>query len=142
MTNIAGEKRSASLFPVVAAALVDDTGRVLVQQRPPGKQMAGLWEFPGGKVETGETPEDALVRELNEELGIVVDPAALNPATFASEKLGDRHLLLLLYVCRSWSGDPAALDAVALKWVTLADMRTLAMPPADAPFIAALERMI
>lgn len=142
MTNIAGEKRSASLFPVVAAALVDDAGRVLVQQRPPGKQMAGLWEFPGGKVETGETPEDALVRELNEELGIVVDPAALNPATFASEKLGDRHLLLLLYVCRIWSGDPAALDAVALKWVTLAEMRTLAMPPADAPFIAALERMI
>ncbi|QQV78684.1 (deoxy)nucleoside triphosphate pyrophosphohydrolase [Sphingomonas aliaeris] len=142
MTKISVEIQAVALFPVVAAALIDDAGRVLVQQRPPGKQMAGLWEFPGGKLEPGETPEAALVRELDEELGIVVDPAALRPATFASELLGDRSLLLLLYLCRSWSGDPVALDAVAVRWVTLAEMRTLDMPPADAPFIAALERMI
>ena len=128
-----------SLFPVVAAALIDPTGRVLVQQRPPGKQMAGLWEFPGGKIEPGETPEAALVRELHEELGIAVAERDLAPLTFASETLGDRHLLLLLYVCRVWRGDPVALDAVALSWALPADLRALAMPPADAPFIAALE---
>ena len=128
-----------SLFPVVAAALIDPTGRVLVQQRPPGKQMDGLWEFPGGKIEPGETPEAALVRELHEELGIAVAERDLAPLTFASETLGDRHLLLLLYVCRVWRGDPVALDAVALSWALPADLRALAMPPADAPFIAALE---
>ena len=128
-----------SLFPVVAAALIDPTGRVLVQQRPPGKQMAGLWEFPGGKIEPGETPEAALVRELHEELGIAVAERDLAPLTFASETLGDRHLLLLLYVCRVWRHDPVALDAVALSWALPADLRALAMPPADAPFIAALE---
>ena len=142
MTNISPEMPDFTLFPVVAAALIGVTGDVLVQQRPPGKQMAGLWEFPGGKLEAGETPEAALVRELKEELGIVVDPADLRPATFASEPLRDRNLLLLLYVCRAWSGDPVALDAVALQWVTLAEMRTLDMPPADAPFVDALERMI
>lgn len=140
MTNAA--LRSSALFPVVAAALVDPRGRILVQQRPPGKQMAGLWEFPGGKVEPGETPEAALVRELTEELGIAVDPAALLPATFASQMLGDKHLLLLLYVCRAWRGDPVALDAVALKWATPGEMCALDMPPADAPFIAVLERML
>jgi 8-oxo-dGTP diphosphatase len=104
MTNPVSER----LFPVVAAALVDAQGRVLVQQRPPGKQMAGLWEFPGGKLESGETPEAALVRELAEELGIAVDPADLAPLTFASEPLGGKHLLLLLYLCRAWTGAPAA----------------------------------
>ncbi|MEG3122689.1 (deoxy)nucleoside triphosphate pyrophosphohydrolase [Sphingomonas sp. GB1N7] len=142
MTNRSDQIVATSLFPVVAAALVDASGRVLVQQRPPGKQMAGLWEFPGGKVESGETPEAALVRELAEELGIKVDAAALTPATFASEPLGGKHLLLLLYVCRDWIGEPAALDAVALKWVTLAEMRGLDMPPADAPFIDTLERLL
>jgi 8-oxo-dGTP diphosphatase len=138
MTNPVSER----LFPVVAAALVDAQGRVLVQQRPPGKQMAGLWEFPGGKLESGETPEAALVRELAEELGIAVDPADLAPLTFASEPLGGKHLLLLLYLCRAWTGAPAALDAVALRWVTLDEMRALDMPPADRPFIAALQRVI
>ena len=135
-------KPPAKLFPVVAAALIDAQGRVLVQQRPPGKQMAGLWEFPGGKLEPGETPEAALVRELTEELGIVVTPSDLIPATFASETLGDRHLLLLLYTCRAWTGAPQALDAVALRWATPDEMRTLPMPPADAPFVDVLQRMI
>ena len=129
------------LLPVVAAALIDTDRRILVQQRPPGRHMAGLWEFPGGKVEPGETPEAALARELAEELGIHVAEVDLVPATFASAGLGDRHLLLLLYVCRRWSGTPAALDATALHWVRAADMRDLAMPPADAPFIDVLERL-
>ena len=131
-----------ALFPVVAAALIDGAGRVLVQQRPSGRQMAGLWEFPGGKLEPGETPEAALVRELAEELGIVVAATDLMPATFASHGLDDRHLLLLLYVCRVWRGDPQALDAVALRWAKPDEMRTLPMPPADAPFIDVLEKLL
>jgi 8-oxo-dGTP diphosphatase len=133
--------KATPLFPVVAAALIDRQGRVLVQQRPAGKHMAGLWEFPGGKVEPGETPEAALVRELHEELGIAIEEAALVPLTFASAPLGERHLLLLLYLCRDWQGEPQALDAVALQWVRPADMRALAMPPADQPFIAILEAL-
>ncbi len=131
-----------SLFPVVAAALVDADGRVLLQQRPPGKQMAGLWEFPGGKVEPGETPEAALIRELDEELGISVAASCLAPATFASAPLGDRHLLLLLYVCRKWEGLPQALEASALKWVRPVAMHALDMPPADRPMIGLLEALI
>jgi 8-oxo-dGTP diphosphatase len=130
-----------SLF-VVAVALVDRAGRVLVQQRPAGKQLAGLWEFPGGKVEPGETPEAALVRELSEELGIAVAPDALRPLTFASEPLADRHLLLLLYLCREWEGEPQALDAVALAWHAPSSLRGLAMPPADLPFVAVLEKAL
>ena len=124
---------------VVAAALVDDRGRVLVQQRPAGKALAGLWEFPGGKVEPGEQPEAALVRELREELAIDVDAAALTALTFASMPLTDRHLLLLLYGCRAWRGDPQPLEASALAWHPPAALRELDMPPADAPFIAVLE---
>jgi 8-oxo-dGTP diphosphatase len=127
---------------VVAAALVGVDGRVLLQQRPAGKAMAGLWEFPGGKVEVGERPEQALVRELGEELGIAVEEAALVPAAFASAPLGDRHLLLLLYLCRGWKGEPQALDAAALRWATPAEMRGLAMPPADVPLVVALERLL
>lgn len=130
-----------SLF-VVAVALVDAAGRVLVQQRPAGKQMAGLWEFPGGKVEPGETPEAALVREVAEELGIAVAQETLRPLTFASEPLADRHLVLLLYLCRNWVGEPQALDAVALSWHAPSALHALAMPPADLPFIAALERSL
>ena len=130
---------SRPLMLVVAAALIDDAGRVLVQQRPSGKALAGLWEFPGGKVEPGETPEAALVRELAEELGIGVGVAALEPLTFASEPLADRHLLLLLYLCRGWAGEPQPLDAVALAWHMPSELHGLAMPPADLPFIATLE---
>lgn len=131
-----------NLLLVSAAALVDDQGRILVQQRSHGRSMAGLWEFPGGKVEPGETPEHALVRELHEELGIDVDPDMLSPAVFGSEPLGDSHLLLLLYLCREWRGTPAALDADGLQWILPGDLRTLAMPPADIPMIAVLERLV
>ncbi|MES2441605.1 MAG: (deoxy)nucleoside triphosphate pyrophosphohydrolase [Pseudomonadota bacterium] len=127
---------------VVAAALVDAAGRVLVQQRPPGKPMAGLWEFPGGKVEPGEAPEAALVRELAEELGVAVALESLVPAAFASEALGERHLVLLLYTVREWAGVPEAHHASALQWVTPGEMRGLAMPPADVPLVAALEGLI
>lgn len=127
---------------VVAAALVGPNGRVLLQQRAPGRSMAGLWEFPGGKVEEGETPEAALVRELAEELGVVVDPAALEAACFASAPLGERHMILLLYVCRAWVGEPRALDATALKWARFSEMRDLPMPPADAPLVELLEALV
>lgn len=127
---------------VVAAALVDPSGRVLLQQRAPGRSMAGLWEFPGGKMESGETPEAALARELAEELGIAVDEAALAPACFASAPVGDRHMILLLYICREWRGEPQALDASALEWVSVADMRARAMPPADVPLIELLDALL
>jgi 8-oxo-dGTP diphosphatase len=133
---------SDHLLPVVAAALVDADGRVLLQQRPAGKSLAGLWEFPGGKLEAGETPEDALIRELEEELGIAVPHACLAPAAFASAPLGERHLLLLLYVARKWVGVPRALEATALKWVRPADMHALPMPPADRPLIGLLDALL
>lgn len=130
------------LLAVVAAALIDPVGRVLVQQRPAGGSMAGLWEFPGGKIEPGETPEAALVRELDEELGIAVVPDAVSALTFASAPLGERHLLLLLYACRAWRGEPRALEASALAWHAPGELRRLAMPPADLPLIAVLERAL
>jgi 8-oxo-dGTP diphosphatase len=139
--NPSGNAPGEILF-VVAAALVDADGRVLVQQRPPGKPMAGLWEFPGGKVETGETPEAALVRELTEELGIDVEAACLAPATFASESLGQRHLVLLLYALRKWRGVPVAHHASALKWVRPLELHALDMPPADKPLIGLLEALV
>nr|WP_221239376.1 (deoxy)nucleoside triphosphate pyrophosphohydrolase [Sphingomonas xinjiangensis] len=127
---------------VVAAALVDGDGRVLVQRRPAGKPMAGLWEFPGGKVEAGELPEFALARELEEELGISLDPGLVKPCAFASETLGTKHLLLLLYTLRNWSGTPAARHADALQWVYPGELHALEMPPADVPLIAALEKLV
>jgi 8-oxo-dGTP diphosphatase len=127
---------------VVAAALVDDERRVLLQQRAPGRAMAGLWEFPGGKLEDSELPEAALVRELEEELGIHADSASLAPAAFASAPLGDKHMLLLLYICREWRGEPRPLDASALQWVTPKEMSALPMPPADQPLIALLDALI
>jgi len=127
---------------VVAAALVDAKGRVLLQQREPGRAMAGLWEFPGGKVEPGELPEAALARELREELGVSVARAALQPACFASAPLGERHLVLLLYLCRDWSGDPQPLDASGFQWLRPADMDATKMPPADGPLIALLEQLL
>ena len=133
-----------SAFPllVVAAALVDADGRVLLQQRPPGKAMAGLWEFPGGKVEVGETPEAALIRELEEELGIRTHASCLAPAAFASEALGDKHLLLLLYVCRKWEGLPEARHATELTWVRPNQMYAMEMPPADLPLIGLLDSLL
>ena len=142
MADLGLDGRNAVLFPVVAVALIDADGRVLVQQRPADKSMAGLWEFPGGKIEPGETPEDALIRELKEELAITVPCACLSPATFASAPLGDRRLVLLLYICRKWTGVPRALEAAALKWVRPREMYALAMPPADAPLIALLEALV
>ncbi|MEC3911772.1 (deoxy)nucleoside triphosphate pyrophosphohydrolase [Sphingobium sp. CR2-8] len=133
---------SNSPLLVVAVALVDADGRVLLQERPPGKAMAGLWEFPGGKVEPGETPEAALIRELEEELGIETHASCLAPATFASEALGDRHLLLLLYVCRKWTGIAQARHATALQWLRPAQMYALDMPPADLPLIGLLEALL
>jgi 8-oxo-dGTP diphosphatase len=127
---------------VVAAALVDGEGRVLLQQRAPGRQMEGLWEFPGGKIDPGELPEAALVRELKEELGIEVDAASLTAAAFASAPLGERHLLLLLYICREWHGTPQPLDASGLKWVHPREMPKLPMPPADEPLVALLEALL
>src|SRR5690349_3635552 len=110
---------------IVAAALIDADGRVLVQQRPADKAMAGLWEFPGGKVEPGETPEAALIRELREELGIETQTACLAPACFASEPLGGRHMVLLLYVCRKWRGVPQPLEAPALRWLRPVELHSL-----------------
>jgi 8-oxo-dGTP diphosphatase len=127
---------------VVAAALADPQGQVLLQRRPAGKAMAGLWEFPGGKVEEGERPEAALVRELAEELGIRVEEEALVPAAFASADNGGRHMLLLLYLCRRWEGVPTALDAEALGWVSPQEMEKLAMPPADRPLIPRLAALL
>jgi len=130
---------------VVAAALADGRGRVLLQRRPPGRAMAGLWEFPGGKIEPGERPEAALVRELAEELGIAVEAEALSPAAFASADAADgsgRSMLLLLYLCRRWAGEPRALHADALLWVEPGEMPRLPMPPADVPLVEALQRIV
>lgn len=127
---------------VVAVALVDAERRVLLQQRAPERHMAGLWEFPGGKVERGERLEAALARELKEELGIDVDEDRLEPATFASAALGHGRLLLLLYICREWRGVPEPLDASALKWLRPDQMDSVAMPPADKPLIALLDALI
>ena len=126
------------LLLVVAAALVDGAGRVLVTQRPEGKALAGLWEFPGGKVEAGERPEDALVRELGEELGITVTAADLAPLTFASHAYPDAHLLMPLYVCRRWQGAARSCEGQPLRWLKPHDLRDLPMPPADEPLIPAL----
>jgi 8-oxo-dGTP diphosphatase len=123
------------LLLVVAVALVDADDRVLIAQRPEGKQLAGLWEFPGGKLGPGERPEDALIRELREELGIEVKTACLAPLTFASHTYADFHLLMPLFVCRRWDGFVQSREAQALKWVRAKALRDYPMPPADAPLI-------
>ena len=123
---------------VAAAALVDVDGRVLLAQRPEGKSMAGLWEFPGGKIGPGETPEACLIRELREELGIDVSASCLGPFTFASHAYEDFHLLMPLYLCRVWEGIAAPREGQALKWLRPGDMRRYPMPPADIPLVAML----
>ena len=123
---------------VVACALVDADRRVLIAQRPEGKQLAGLWEFPGGKIEAGETPEAALIRELREELGVDTSEACLAPLTFASHAYDDWHLLMPLYVCRKWQGTPTTHEHSALKWVRPLRLHDYPMPPADLPLIAPL----
>ena len=127
---------------VCAVALIDSDGRLLMAKRPEGKTLAGLWEFPGGKVEEGERPEAALIRELKEELGIDVTESCLAPLTFASHAYADFHLLMPLYVCRRWRGIPRGLEGQELKWVQAKDLRTLPMPPADMPLIAHLVELL
>ncbi|MDM7851902.1 8-oxo-dGTP diphosphatase MutT [Pseudochrobactrum kiredjianiae] len=120
---------------VAACALIDADGRILLAQRPEGKNLAGLWEFPGGKVESGETPEDALIRELQEELGIITKHACLAPLTFASYAYEKFHLLMPLYICRRYEGIARSMEGQALKWVRPQDLRSYPMPPADEPLI-------
>ena len=127
---------------VVACALVDVDKRVLIAQRPEGKALAGLWEFPGGKVETGEKPEETLIRELEEELGIVVKEACLAPLTFASHTYPDFHLVMPLYVCRRWDGTVTAREGQKLAWVRPNRLREYPMPPADVPLVAHLTTLL
>jgi 8-oxo-dGTP diphosphatase len=133
-----------NFLSVASAALIDADGRLLIQQRPPGKPFAGLWEFPGGKVEEGETPEAALIRELKEELDIDVEAACLAPATFASEQQpgSTRHMVLLLYVCRKWRGTPRSLEGATVRWVRVQDLYGLEMPAPDRPLIGLLEALL
>ncbi|MBR9864651.1 MAG: (deoxy)nucleoside triphosphate pyrophosphohydrolase [Rhodobacteraceae bacterium] len=127
---------------VSAVALIDKDGRVLLAQRPEGKSLAGLWEFPGGKVEAGETPEHALIRELEEELGINTWASCLAPLTFASHSYDDFHLLMPLYACRKWEGIPTPKENQVLKWVRPNEMSAYPMPPADIPLIAMLRDLL
>lgn len=130
------------LLLVVAAALLDADNRVLIAQRPEGKQLAGLWEFPGGKIEAGERPEETLIRELKEELGIDVREPCLAPLTFASHAYPDFHLLMPLYVCRRWEGTVVAKEGQQLKWVRPNKLRDFPMPPADEPLVSHLMTLL
>jgi 8-oxo-dGTP diphosphatase len=136
MVAIGAEK--PPIVPIVCAALVDGDGKVLLQQRPPGKAMAGLWEFPGGKINEGESPETALCRELREELGLDVAPSSLEPFGFASHRYDSFHILLLLYRCQAWHGAPQPREGQALAWVAPEGMSDYAMPAADKPLVAML----
>ena len=141
----AAEGAPAGANPIVlvaAVALVDADGRVLLARRPPGKAMAGLWEFPGGKLAVGETPEQALIRELREELGIDTEQSCLAPLTFASHGYDDFHLLMPLYVCRVWHGTVVPREGQELRWVRPARLRDFPMPPADAPLIPVLRDLL
>jgi len=132
----------AKLVLVAACALVDSDGRVLIAQRPAGRSMAGLWEFPGGKIEAGERPEDALIRELHEELSITVKEACLAPFTFASHTYPEFHLLMPLYICRRWDGIVRPREGQAVKWVRPREMSSYPMPPADLPLIPMLRDLL
>jgi 8-oxo-dGTP diphosphatase len=137
-----GQAVSLKLVLVAACALIDTDGRVLIAQRPVGKPMAGLWEFPGGKVDAGERPEETLIRELNEELGIVVNEACLAPLTFASHAYADFHLLMPLYICRRWEGMVRPLEGQELTWVRPNRLRDYPMPAADVPLIPHLTALL
>lgn len=132
----------AKVVLVVACSLIDPDGRVLMAQRPAGKNLAGLWEFPGGKMEAGERPEDTLIRELREELGIEVKEPCLAPFSFASHSYVDFHLLMPLYICRRWEGMPQALEHEAIKWVRPKDMAQLKLTPADIPLVPMLRDLL
>lgn len=138
MPTTGAEPPAKPLKLVMAVALVDEEGRVLLARRPAGKELAGLWEFPGGKLHHGETPETALVRELKEELGIEVAPGCLAPIAFASHDYEAFHLLMPLFICRKWRGIARACEGQELKWVRPESLREYAMPPADAPLVAQL----
>ena len=130
------------LVLVVALALIDGDGRVFIARRPEGKAMAGLWEFPGGKIETGETPEAAAIREAREELGIAIEEPCLAPFAFASHAYETFHLLMPLYLCRKWQGVPRAREHSEVRWVRPARLRDFPMPPADAPLVAMLQDLL
>lgn len=133
MTNTAPR-----LVLVAACALIDSDGRVLIAQRPEGKSMAGLWEFPGGKVEAGESPEATIIREMHEELSVTIEEPCLAPFTFASHRYDDFHLMMPLYLCRKWQGSVTPNEGQAIKWVAPRDLRKFDMPPADKPLVAML----
>jgi 8-oxo-dGTP diphosphatase len=134
--------QATPILLVAAVALVDPDGRVLVTRRPEGKAMAGLWEFPGGKLDPCESPESCLIRELEEELGVTTEAACLAPLTFASHAYAEFHLLMPLYVCRVWQGDPRPREGQALRWLRPRQLRGLEMPPADLPLIPHLEELL
>ncbi len=142
MTDAPVTETAVPTVLVVAVALIDPDGRILIAQRPEGKQLAGLWEFPGGKVEAGERPEQALIRELHEELGIDVKEACLAPFVFTSHAYEKFHLLMPLYLCRRWSGTVVAKEHTALAWVKPDKLRDYPMPPADEPLVAWLRDLI
>ncbi|MGB7405363.1 MAG: 8-oxo-dGTP diphosphatase MutT [Pacificimonas sp.] len=127
---------------VAAAALVDRDGRILLSQRPDGKHLAGTWEFPGGKIEAGETPEAALIRELREELGIDTHESCLAPAAFTSHGYDDFHLVMLVFLCRKWTGTPQGAEGQALRWEKVPRMFALDMPPADRPLLGVLDALV
>ena len=142
MPTTAVEAPAKPIILVAAVALIDADGRVLLAQRPDGKAMGGLWEFPGGKVEAGETPEAALIRELREELAIETFSSCLAPLTFASHGYDDFHLLMPLFACRRWQGQPQAIEHQALRWVRPMRLADYPMPPADVPLVAMLRDLL
>ena len=130
------------IITVSAAVLIDGEGRILLAQRPEGRSMAGLWEFPGGKIESGETPEEALIRELKEEIDIDISLADLTPLTFVSHDYGDFQLFMPVFICRRWHGVLLPKEAQAFEWVALANLNKYAMPPADLPLVVYLQKYI